>query len=356
MWKQLYPRDYRAPNALAVSFNRLGQYERAIEEAQEAERRNPQHPFPRSNLAYAYRGLSRFAEARRTAEEALAQQLETLPLRRLVYQLALIDGDAALAESTLAWSRGRPREYDIVGAQAQATAYLGQLARARALYQKTLELARRQSLGQVALGYAAQAAWTEAVYGNRAEALLQARDVLRREPSAAPRLRAAAALALAGAPEEAEPVIAASRQSESADTLRRDGARAGRRGGGAARAAQAGARPDGARSRPQPYELGNVAQLAPAFLRGRARLEQGDAAGAIQEFELVLEHRGVDPFSGLHAFARLELARARARAGDKAAARADYDRFLELWADADRRARAARCCVGAHARSAPRLE
>ena len=86
----------------------------------------------------------------------------------------------------------------------------------------------------------------------------------------------------------------------------------------------------------QPYELGNVAQLAPAFLRGRARLEQGDADGAIQEFELVLEHRGVDPFSGLHALARLELARARARAGDKAGALADYDRFLELWADADR--------------------
>ena len=51
MWKQLYPRDYRAPNALAVSFNRMGQYERAIQEAQEAERRNPLHPFPRSNLA-----------------------------------------------------------------------------------------------------------------------------------------------------------------------------------------------------------------------------------------------------------------------------------------------------------------
>ena len=250
MWKQLYPRDYRAPNALAVAFNRLGRYEQAIEEAQEAERRNPQHPFPRSNLAYAYRGLSRFAEARRTAEQALAQQLETLPLRRLVYQLALIEGDKALAERTLDWSRGRPREYDIVGAQAQATAYLGQMAGARALYQKTLELARRQSLGQVALGYAAQAAWTEAVYGNRGEALLQARDVLRREPSAAPRLRAAAALALAGAPEEAEALIAASRQGESVRQLRGDGARAGRRGGGAAGAPQARPRPDGARAGP----------------------------------------------------------------------------------------------------------
>ena len=82
MWKQLYPRDYRAPNALAVSFNRMGDYARAIQEAQEAERRNPQHPFPRSNLAYAYRGRP-LRDARRTAERALAHELETLPLRRL---------------------------------------------------------------------------------------------------------------------------------------------------------------------------------------------------------------------------------------------------------------------------------
>ena len=335
MWKQLYPRDYRAPNALAVSLNRLGHYERAIEEAQEAQRRNPQHPFPRSNLAYAYRGASRFAEARSTAEEALAHQLETLPLRRLVYQLALLDGDQALAERTLEWSRGRPREYDLVGAQAQAVAYLGQMTRARTLYQRTLELARRQALGQVALGYAAQAAWTEAVYGNSREALVQARDVLRRDPSAAPRLRAAAALALAGAPDEAERVVEAAKREESGDMLvslvhvpvAEAAVQLARRQPARALSALAAA---------QPYELGNVAQLAPVFLRGRARLEQGDAVGAIPEFEAVLEHRGVDPFSGLHPLARLELARARARAGDTAGSRADYDRFLELWAEADR--------------------
>jgi len=335
MWKQLYPRDYRAPNALAVSLNRLGHYERAIEEAQEAQRRNPQHPFPRSNLAYAYRGASRFAEARRTAEEALAQQLETLPLRRLVYQLALLDGDEDLAERTLEWSRGRPREYDFVGAQAQALAYLGQMTRARALYQRTLELARRQALAQVALGYAAQAAWTEAVYGNDREALVQARDVLGRDPSAAPRLRAAAALALAGAPDEAERVVAAAKRDEAGDMLvtlvhvpvAEAAVHMARREHARAIAALASA---------QPYELGNVAQLAPLFLRGRARLAGGDAAGAIRELEALLEHRGVDPFSGLHPLARLELARARARAGDSAGSRADYDRFLELWVEADR--------------------
>jgi hypothetical protein len=55
VWKQLYPRDYPRPQRARVSLNRFGQYDRAIEEALEAQRRNPEHPFPRSNLAYAYR-------------------------------------------------------------------------------------------------------------------------------------------------------------------------------------------------------------------------------------------------------------------------------------------------------------
>jgi tetratricopeptide (TPR) repeat protein len=334
MWKQLYPRDHRPPNALAVSLNRLGQYERAIEEAREAERRNPQHPFPRSNLAYAYRGANRFQEARRTAEQAIAQRIETLPLRRLLYQLALLDDDTALAGQMLEWGKGRAREFDLIGAEAQAVAYLGQMARARPLYQRTVEMARRQNLGQVALGYAAQAAWTEALYGNRREALRQARDVLRRDPSAAPRLRAAATLALAGAPDEAERVIAASKPAEASDTFvsmvhvpvaEAAVQLAYRQPAEATRALE----------RAQPYALGNVAVLAPVFLRGRARLLQSDAAGAAQEFQAVLRHRGVDPFSPLHAIALLELARARASAGDGAGSRTDYDRFLELWAAAD---------------------
>jgi tetratricopeptide (TPR) repeat protein len=334
MWKQLYPRDYRAPNALAVSFNRLGEYQRAIAEAREAERRNPRHPFPRSNLAHAYRGAGRFQEARRTAEDAVAQQVATLPLRRLLYQLALVEGDATLAEQVLEWARGRPREFDLIGAQAQAVAHAGQMARARSLYQRTVELARRQGMAEVALGYAAQAAATEALYGNRREGLLQARDVLRRDPSGVPRLRAAATLAAAGAPDEAERVIAAFRRSASEDTFLRmvylpiaEAVVHLVRG----RPAQAitALEPAG------PYELGSVAQLSPVFVRGRARLQQGDAAGATREFQTVLEHRGVDPFSPLHALARLELARARARAGDAAASRTEYGRFLELWKDAD---------------------
>ena len=334
VWKQLYPRDYRAPNALALSLNRFGQYDRAIQEALEAQRRNPEHPFPRSNLAYAYRGANRFADARRTAEEAVARKTETLPLRRLLYQLALMDGDRALADATLEWGRGRPREFDLIGAQAQAVAFLGQLSRARPLYEKAAELARAQGLLQVGLGYAAQAAWTEALYGNRALAVKQSRAVLDADPSAAPRLRAAAALALAGDPAGAERAIAAVKASEADDLF------VSRVHVPVAKAAVHLARGEPALAlealqQAQPYELGSIAVLAPVFLRGLALLQHGAAAAAREQFQQVLDHRGVDPFSPLEALAGLQLARARAQTGDAAGGRAAYDAFLAAWAEAD---------------------
>ena len=65
VWKRTYPRDYRPANALAVLFNRLGDYQAAMAEAEEAIKRNPAHAFPQSNLAYALRGAGRFDRAKR---------------------------------------------------------------------------------------------------------------------------------------------------------------------------------------------------------------------------------------------------------------------------------------------------
>ena len=72
----------------------------------------------------------------------------------------------------------------------------------------------------------------------------------------------------------------------------------------------------------QPYELGSIAVLAPVFLRGLALLQHGAAAAAREQFQQVLDHRGVDPFSPLEALAGLQLARARAQTGDAAGGRA----------------------------------
>jgi tetratricopeptide (TPR) repeat protein/predicted Ser/Thr protein kinase len=334
VWKQSYPRDYRPANALAVVMNRFGLYDRARDEALEAQRRNPSHPFPYSNLAYAHRGANRFTEARRAAEQAVTRGIETVPTRRLLYQLALLDGDLAAADGHLAWARNQPREFDLVGAQAQAAAFRGQMRRARELYQLTVEMAERREFPQIALGYAAQAAWTEVLYGEVEEASARARLVAGRNPGSAPALRAAAVLALAGAPASAEPLVEVVGRARPDDTFVQSFylplARA------AIRLARGQADPaievlrDAA-----PYERGSVAALAPIYLRGLAWLQSRSPDEAAAQFRTVLDHRGVDPFSPLLPLARVGLARALALGGDREASRAEYEAILRDWSDAD---------------------
>ena len=334
VWKRTYPRDYRPANALAVLLNRVGEYEAAAEEAREAIRRNPEHAFPRSNLAYALRGAGQFAEARAVADEALGRNLGTGPLRRLLYQLAEIAGDESAARTQLTWAAGNAVGFDLTGARAQVEACRGRMTEARRLYAETIAGATAQSYTQIASGYAAIWALTEALYGNDAQALADARRVIQSATANEPRLRAAAALALAGGADEAEVLIRRLRPVRPEDTLLQHAYlpvadAAVQLGRGRADLAVDALRPAIG------YERGIVAALVPAYLRGDARLRAGDTEDAIRQFRFVLDHRGADPFSPVWPLSHLGLARALARAGRPAESRQTYDALLHLWSAAD---------------------
>jgi tetratricopeptide (TPR) repeat protein len=334
VWKAAFPREFQPVNSLTYIHNFLGRFERAVEEGQEAVRRNPSHGFPYSNLAFAYRGLGRFDEAQKTAERAAALGIETLPTRRLLYQLALIAGDERAAARQLEWARNNSREFDMVGARAQAAGFAGRVREARTLYEEAARMAERAGLPDVGRGHLVWATSTELAYGNASRASQEARRILTREPSYDPRARAALALATTGSTAEAEAIALELARAHPEHTiitsvfvpmvraaveLRRQ-------------------RPDRAIEQLRaaaPYELGFVAAFGPIDLRGRAYLMQGSGAQAAQEFQRILDHRGVDPFSPLYAVARLGLARARALADDVAGSLRAYEQFLAQWADAD---------------------
>ena len=212
LWKQTYPRDFVPVNARALIFDRLGLYDRAVDEAKEALARQPDHPFPLSNLAYAYRGLGRFAEARQVAQHAVDLKVETSPTRRLLYQLDLLEGRTEAAEEHLRWARDRPREFDLHSARAQWLAFQGRMSEAREVYQQVIELANRRNLQETAAGFSAHLALTEALYGDARRATAAADASMSGEqgkgvsPGAVPRFRAIAGLALAGDPARAEEV------------------------------------------------------------------------------------------------------------------------------------------------------
>jgi eukaryotic-like serine/threonine-protein kinase len=334
VWKQTFPRDFQPVNSLAFIHNFLGRFERAIEEGQEAVKRNPSHGFPYSNLAFAYRGVGRFDDARRTAERAVALHIETLPTRRLLYQLAVVAGDRDAAARHIDWAKGKLREFDIVGARAQVAAHSGSVREARQLYGETIRMAELRNLPDVATGYLAQAAWMELTYGNTERAVDAARRVLARKPSDTPRLRAALTLAATGSIGEAEAIASDSARTNPEHTMVnavlgpivKAGIELGRK------------RPERAIEQlriAEPYEKGFAAALAPMYLRGQAYLMQGSGYQAAVEFQRVLDHRGVDPFSPFHAMASLGLARANAMAGNVAGSQQAYERFLAEWAEAD---------------------
>ena len=334
VWKRTYPRDYRPANLLAVLLNRLGEYDAAVTEAEEAIKRNPAHAFPQSNLAYAHRGAARYAKARAVAEQAIARSLGTGPLRRLLYQLAILDHDEAAARAQVEWARQSPTGYDMTGAQAQIAAFGGGMIEARRLYAETMAAATRQGFTQIASGYAAQAAQTEALFGYTREALEQARSLVKSATAYEPQLRAATALALAGAPDEADAVVRKLRTVRPDDTLLHGAYLPVADGAVLLRLGRANAAIDALRTAAR-YERGMVAALAPAYMRAEARLQSGAAAEALRDFQIVLENRGADPFSPLVPLAQLGVARALARIGNAVESRRAYEMVLKTWEKAD---------------------
>jgi eukaryotic-like serine/threonine-protein kinase len=334
LWKESFPHAYQPVNGLALAHNFLGHFDRGVEEGNEAIRRNPAHGFPYSNLAMAYRGLGRFEDARRIAERAVALHVETLPTRRLLFQLAILASDRTAASREIEWARGRPREFDMVGVRAQEAACAGRVREARQLYEKTVRMAEEANLAEVGTGHLAWMSWMDLAYGNTRLAIQEARRVLARNPGYESRLRAALTLAITGQSTEAEPIadelVRANPQHTYINAILAPMVRAGVEIG---------------RNRPReaiellrvpaPYETGLVAALVPVYLRARAYLMSGDGARAAEEFQRILDHRGTDPFSPFYAVAPLGLARARAMAGDAEGAQEAYETFLTGWDGAD---------------------
>jgi DNA-binding winged helix-turn-helix (wHTH) protein/tetratricopeptide (TPR) repeat protein len=333
-WKQRFPTEFQPVNSLALIHNFLGRFERAVEEGREAVVRNPSHGFPYSNLSHAYRGLGRFADARKTAERAVALGVETLPTRRLLYQLALLDGHAAAAAEHLTWGRDRPREFDLVGARAQAAGCAGRVREARQLYEESARMAEVRNLADVGTSHLAWATWMELAYGNIDRAHQEARRVLARSPSYDPRLRAAMTLAAIGCAGEVEPIVAELARASPEHTFINSVL------GPIARAAIALGRRQPAWAIDElrvvaPYELGFIAALAAVYLRAQSYLMLGSGLEAAEEFQRILDHRGSDPFSPFYAVAPLGLARARAMAGNVAGSLEAYEVFLANWTGAD---------------------
>ena len=332
LWKRTYPREGAPHNNLAVKFNDLGQFDKAADEAREAIRLNPNSASGHSLLATALLGLNRFDEAKQIIGQAQSQKLETTAMRRTLYRIAFVQGDAAAMKQQIDWLNGKPDEYLAQGWQSETAAFSGQLQRSQQFSDSAFESTGRRDVKDVARRIAVAAAVRDALFGDCARVKQQtakALDLTRREPTMA---NAASALATCGEFTEAQHIIAEMARLSPTDTVLNKiliplvQARIELQRNNPAQAIQL-------LEITRPYEGHSLFQIA--YLRGQAYLNQQKGAEAAAEFQKILDHRGAQPTSPIFPLAHLGLARAAVLQGDKGKARKAYQDFFALWKDAD---------------------
>lgn len=332
LWHTTYPRDWSPLNALANDENLIGRYSEAIEAAQEAQRLEPNHSFPYTNLAVALLGANRFAEAEKVCADAVSRHLTTPVMKRVRFQLAFasgdpeririaadamketVDGPFALADAALSQGRLKEAERLFAASAAQAhaagmpgveasdltgeailLAFVGEKEKARRLAWSSIS----DRAGEVGYG---QAMVVLALLGDTQRVAELGRKMDGSYPESTYNVGVYRPM-VAG--------LLARGRGESADNILDVMAPA------------------------TPYELGQYADLLPIYIRAISLADVGDAERAGREFQRLLDHRGVDPTLPLLPLSHLGLARARMAVHQRKQSCMEYQEFLREWKNAD---------------------
>jgi Flp pilus assembly protein TadD/predicted Ser/Thr protein kinase len=370
LWAQTYPRDSVPPTNLGVVYQSLGQYEKSLAEALEGSRLAPGDGLGYGNIVIFNVILNRLDQARATAEEAQSKNLDTPELHLYLYQLAFLRNDAEGMAKQLAWSVGQPGAENVLLYYESGTAsYHGQLAKARELTRRAIASAAHAEEEETAAGYAAAAAFREALFGNATEARQRAADSLAISNGRESQYVAAMALLMAGDDPKSQAEVQkltedlAKRfpedtivQFNSLPTLRAQQFLT--RNDPASTPAANAAKAIEALQAASAYELGFPGttrfspNMYPVYVRGQAFLAARQGAQAAAEFQKILDHPGIVTNDPIGALAHLGQARAYAMqavvvapglspasgAADPSAlskSRAAYNDFFTLWKDAD---------------------
>src|SRR4029077_8540504 len=95
LWAQTYPRDNIPPRELGLIYSERGDYDKALALAQEAVKLDPGSGVDYGHLVGAYMQVNRLDEARATAQEAQAHNLDNSQIHFILYGIAFLQHDAA---------------------------------------------------------------------------------------------------------------------------------------------------------------------------------------------------------------------------------------------------------------------
>lgn len=340
-WIRTYPNDYEPYVNLGSVYAVEGQYEKAATVTREALRLLPQHSAAASNLMAYYIAMNRFDEATNTLQDLRARKLFGAGAHYCAYLLAFLESDtAAMRERSNEGLSLRGDQSSMLSIQSDTEAYYGSFRTARALSQRAAESATRAGAEELAARWRAQQALREAEIGNSAVARKGAMDALAISGGREVEPSAALAFARAGDPASAQTLVEKLDREYPRDTIMQHywlptiRAAIELKNGDAQRAI-ATLVPARDYELGLPYGFGTFGNLYPAYVRGLAHLQRGQAQQAATEFQKMIDHPGIVLNSVTGALAHLQLGRVQVMMGDKVAAHKSYLRFLTLWKDAD---------------------
>ncbi len=338
-WIQVYPREDWVPyQNLSLNYSELGQYEKAIKVELDALQLFPATVSALTALMGNYNALNQPEKAIAVFNEARSRKFEQPYLHLYRYGAAFLQGDDAVMQQELTWAMGDPASQDwLLAAQSDTEAYHGRMESARSFSQRAAQAAKTADAPDRAAQVSMNEALREAELGNREQARKLATQTLTNSTGKDIDQWVALTMARAGSIAQAQKLAEKLDREFPQDTMVQNYALPVIR---AAVELQKN-NPNTAIESLQAtltYEMGNpdaFGYLYPAYLRGEAYLMAGQGQQAAGEFQKFLDHPGVALNFITAALARLQLARAQAMTGDKAAARKSYENFLALWKQAD---------------------
>jgi eukaryotic-like serine/threonine-protein kinase len=333
LYKQTYPHDATPYVNLAATYvPQLGQFEKALENAQKSIQVDPDEVRGYEHSARAFTGLNRLDEAKSVLKTGLQRNPAFVYLHDNLAYLAYAQGDMVTMEKEDAFLHDQPELEVLVAVRyGDISALHGQVQRARQLYDKARQITQRLQFKDGEARALTTQGWMFAHYGYSKQAIEAASAALAISQSYNNKLFAAADFALAGENNKALQLASQVGKEHPDDTLTQAvylplvQAAVALNNGNAKKAIDL-------LNPASPYDRANLPVM---YVRGLAYLKMGQGNEAAREFQKILSLRNFAATDFLMSMAQLGLSRVYALRGEKQKARTAYQDLLAIWKDAD---------------------
>ncbi|HEY3382509.1 MAG TPA: winged helix-turn-helix domain-containing protein [Vicinamibacterales bacterium] len=333
--RDAFPRSPVPRVGLASLYGQLGRFDQALAEGREALRLDPDNALATATVAEVLLRLNRFDEAKQTGEQLIARQRENVQTRLVLSDIAFVQGDIDGLRRQLEWAAATPAaESAFLRHQGGMAMFGGKVETSTRLWRQCGTRASDRGDRALAAALAFEEARGRALLGWTTEVVAITSSILQSNRSGHALIGSAVALGLAGQTDAAERLV---REYQALPDLEAGVDPDSRPIARALIAHQQGRTDDALELMAplRPYDLAPQFRGLPPYVRGLILLGAGRPAEAVREFERLTSHRGIVPSQVIYPMAWLQLARARAKAGDAAGSRQAYDQFFIFLEDAD---------------------